>query len=329
LFFDIREVSKFNFAGLRAAQRILRRVLYVNINIRRQKQGIRLPSFQRKLASTEGVMNRRKFMKQSLAAGVGASGALRLDVAKAFAADAPTGGRSVTLAAKPAPISIDLAKTVVMVVDMQNDFGSKGGMFDRAGLDISIIQRAVPPTAKVLAAARSAGIRIVYLKMGFRPDLSDMGAPDSPNYVSHQAIGVGTAVRAPNGAESRILVQDTWNTEIVDDLRPQPSDIVLYKHRYSEFFETDLDDRLKWLGTRSIIFTGCTTSVCVESTLRDAMFHDYSPVLLADCSGEVVGYKLPRSNHEASLLLIEDRFGWVSTSEEFVKALQVTAKASA
>jgi ureidoacrylate peracid hydrolase len=86
-----------------------------------------------------------------------------------------------------------------------------------------------------------------------------------------------------------------------------------------------LDDRLKRLGTRSIIFTGCTTSVCVESTLRDAMFHDYSPVLLADCSGEVVGDNLPRSNHETSLLLIEKRFGRVSTSEEFGKALQAAA----
>jgi ureidoacrylate peracid hydrolase len=274
-------------------------------------------------------MNRRNFMRHSLAAGVAASGALRLDAGKAFAADAPTGhGRSVALAAKPAPITFDLAKTVVMVVDMQNDFGSKGGMFDRAGLDISIIQRAVPPTAKVLTAARSAGIKIVYLKMGFRPDLSDMGTPDSPNWIGHHAIGVGTAMRAPNGTESRILVRDTWNTEIVDELRPQPSDIVLYKHRYSGFFQTDLDDRLKRLGTRYIIFTGCTTGVCVESTLRDAMFRDYSPVLLADCSGEVVGCNLLRSNHDASLLLIEQRFGWVSSSEEFVKALQVTAKSS-
>jgi ureidoacrylate peracid hydrolase len=274
-------------------------------------------------------MDRRKFMKDSLAAGVAASGALPLDAGKSFAADAPDGhGRSITLAAKPAPITLDLAKTVVMVVDMQNDFGSKGGMFDRAGIDIAIIQRAVPPTAKVLAAARSAGIKIVYLKMGFLSDLSDMGAPGSPNWIAHHAVGVGTAMRAPNGTEGRILVRDTWNTEVVDDLKPEPSDIVLYKHRYSGFFQTDLDNRLKQLGTRSIIFTGCTTSVCVESTLRDAMFRDYSPVLLGDCSGEVVGCDLPRSNHDASLTLIADSFGWVSNSEEFVKALQVTAKSS-
>src|SRR5437762_11759543 len=71
--------------------------------------------------------------------------------------------------AKPHPISIDPAKTAVIVVDMQNDFGSKGGMFDRAGIDISGIQEAVAPTASVLACARRAGIKIVYLKMGYRP----------------------------------------------------------------------------------------------------------------------------------------------------------------
>src|ERR1700737_2168774 len=105
-----------------------------------------------RLASTEGAMNRRKFVTQSVAASV----ALCFDTGKTCVDASTGGGRTVTLAAKPRPINLDLAKTVVMVVDMQNDFGSKGGMFDRAGLDISIIQRAVPPTTKVLAAARSA-----------------------------------------------------------------------------------------------------------------------------------------------------------------------------
>jgi ureidoacrylate peracid hydrolase len=216
----------------------------------------------------------------------------------------------------------------VIVVDMQNDFGSKGGMFDRAGLDISIVQHAIPPTAKVLAAARNVGIKVVYLKMGFRPDLSDLGVPDSPNRAHLHEIGVGSPMPAPDGTEGRILVRDTWNTEIVDELRPHTADIVVYKQHYSGFFQTDLDERLKGLGTRAIIFTGCTTSVCVESTIRDAMFRDYSPILLADCTGEVVGCGLSRSNHEASLLLIQERFGWVSTSDEFVKALEVVAKAS-
>jgi len=270
-------------------------------------------------------MNRRKFVKQSVAAGAAVSGALRFRVGEAPATEAPIGGgRSITVAAKPAPISLDLAKTVVMVVDMQNDFGSKGGMFDRDGFDLSIIQRAVPPTANVLAAARKARLKIVYLKMGFKPDLSDMGVPGCPNWISNSADNVGTTIRLPNGKEGRILVRDTWNTDIVDELKPEPADLVMYKHRFSGFFETDLDTNLKRLGTRYIIFTGCTTSICVESTIRDAMFREYCPVLLADCSGEVLGCDLPRTNHDASLLLIEKQFGWVSSSEEFIKALQIT-----
>src|SRR6266480_903496 len=104
-----------------------------------------------------------------------------------------TGSRIVRLEAKPDPIAIDTAKTAVIVVDMQNDFGTKCGMFDRAGVDVSIIEKAVGPTATALAAARNAGIKIIYLKMGYHPDLSDLGAPDSVNRVRHlQRMHVGT-----------------------------------------------------------------------------------------------------------------------------------------
>src|SRR5688572_9040992 len=75
--------------------------------------------------------------------------------------------RTVTLDAKPQAMEIDLSKTAVIVVDMQNDFGSKGGMFERAGIDISMIHAAVAPTSKVLTAARKENLKIIYLKMGF------------------------------------------------------------------------------------------------------------------------------------------------------------------
>src|SRR6266704_4955377 len=228
-----------------------------------------------------------------------------------------------TIEGKPQPITIEIPKTAVIVVDMQNDFGSKGGMFDRAGLDISMIQGVVGPTVKVLTSARQAGAKIVYLKMGFRPDLADLGVSDSPNRVRHLRLGVGKTVRAPNGTESRILIRDTWNTDILSELKPRPDDIVLYKHRFSGFYQTDLDSILNNQGVKYLVVTGCTTSVCVESTVRDAMFRDYLCVLLADCMGEPIGYGLPRSNHEASLLVIQTLFGWVSDSNQFIKALEV------
>jgi ureidoacrylate peracid hydrolase len=230
-----------------------------------------------------------------------------------------------TLDAKPQPITIDAATTAVIVIDMQNDFGAKGGLFDRAGLDISMIQRAVAPTAEVLAAARNAGLKVIYLNMGFRPDLSDLGTPDSPNRVRHLMFGVGKTLQAPDGTESRFLIRDTWNTAVVSELTPEEGEIAIYKHRFSGFYETEFDAVLKKLAIKSLIITGCTTSVCVESTVRDAMFRDYQCILLTDCMGEPIGNDFPRSNHEASLLVMQTLFGWVSDSKKFKRAVETDA----
>ena len=224
--------------------------------------------------------------------------------------------------ARPGPMSLEPKRTAVIVVDMQNDFGSEGGMFARAGIDISGIRGAVAPTAKVLAAARRAGMPVVYLKMAFRPDLSDAGAPDAPNWIKHLPLRAGDAVLAPDGTPSRILIRDTWNTDILADLTPEPGDIVLYKHRFSGFYGTDLDEVLRSRSISSLVFTGCTTSVCVESTLRDAMYRDYRCLLLEDCTAEPIGAGLPRSNHEASLLAVQILFGWTTQSDDLIAALK-------
>jgi ureidoacrylate peracid hydrolase len=205
---------------------------------------------------------------------------------------------------------------------MQNDFGAKGGMFDRAGIDIGPIRKAVEPTARVIAAARKANVAVIYLKMAFRPDLSDAGGPDSPNRLRHQPFRVGERVQSPDGKESRVLIRDTWNTDILKELAPNASDTVIYKTRFSGFYQTDLDDILKRMGIKYLVVTGCTTSVCVESTIRDAMFRDYSCVLPADCTAEPIGAGLSRSNHEASLLVIQTSFGWVSDSKQVAAAIE-------
>jgi len=204
---------------------------------------------------------------------------------------------------------------------MQNDFGAPGGMFARAGIDIRGIRAAVAPTARILAAARAARMGVVYLKMGFRPDLSDLGAADAPNRIKHRPLGVGNKVQSPDGRESRTLVRDTWSTDILDELTPQPGDAVVWKTRYSGFFETELDALLRSRGVRSLLVTGCTTSVCVESTIRDAMFRDYACLLLEDCTAEPIGSGLVRTNHEASLLIVQGLFAWVATSDALVSAL--------
>src|SRR6195256_3779225 len=241
-----------------------------------------------------------------------------------------TSSRIVRIDAKPEAIAIDISKTAVIVVDMQNDFGAKGGAVDLAGIDISGIRKAIAPIAKVLTSARHAGIKIIYLKMAFHPDLSDFGAPDSPNRLKHLPFNVGKSIHAPDGRESRILIRDTWNTDIVDELKPQADDSVIDKHRYSGFYQTDLDATLRKLGIQYLVIVGCTTSVCVESTVRDAMFRDYSCVLLEDCMSQPTPpHGLPGSNHDASLVLAAFSFAWVSKSEQFVTALQAQPVASA
>ncbi len=214
----------------------------------------------------------------------------------------------------------------MLVVDMQNDFGARGGMFDRAGIDISAITATIEPTRRVLAGARAAGLPVVYVKMEHPPDLSNIGPKDGPSRIKHLPLRAGEPVRAPDGSESRILVAGTWNTRILDGLEPEPADIVISKHRYSGFFETNLDEALRELGVTYLLVAGSTTSICVESTVRDAMYRDYSCVVLEDCVAEPLGADLARSNHEASLLNIETLFGWVSSSDAVLGALAQAAQ---
>jgi ureidoacrylate peracid hydrolase len=223
--------------------------------------------------------------------------------------------------ARPSAFPIDPARTAVIVVDMQNDFGSPGGSFDTAGVDISDIRAVVPPTRRVLEAARRNGIAVVYLKMAFKPDLSDAGAPDTPNWIKHLGLRAGAKSSAPDGSPSHFLIRDCWNTDILQELTPKPGDLVLYKHRYSGFFQTALDETLRNRSIDTLVFTGCTTSVCVESTFRDAMFRDYRCLLLEDCTAEPIGAGLARGNHEASLMVLEILFGWIATSASFLAAV--------
>lgn len=231
------------------------------------------------------------------------------------------GDRSLVVAARPEPVECRSDRTAVIVVDMQHDFASPGGMFHRAGIDIGGIQAIVPATAALLDAARAAGVLVVYLKMAFRPDLSDTGGPDSPTWVKHVPLRAGDEVTAPDGTASRILVRDTWNTEIVDELRPHDGDLVLYKHRYSGFYETALDEQLRARGVDTLLVVGATTSVCVESTIRDATFRDYRCLVVEDCIAEPIAADAPRTNHEASLLVLELLFAWITDSASVIAAL--------
>ena len=223
--------------------------------------------------------------------------------------------------ARPSAVQIDCERTAVVVVDMQNDFASDGGMFQRAGIDVTGIRAIVPKIAAVLESARSAGVLVCYLRMGFAADLSDAGRPTSPTWIKHLPLDVGAEVIAPDGTPSRILIRDTWNTRVIDELAPDVADLVIDKHRYSGFHGTGLDEMLRARGIDTLLFTGATTSVCVESTVRDAMMRDFHCVVIEDCVAEPIGETLDRTNHDATLLTLEILFASIARASSVISAL--------
>ena len=253
--------------------------------------------------------------------GAGGVAAVSKEVIKPLSPPTATKARHVLIEARPEPITIDLNKTAVLVIDMQNDFGSKGGMFDLAGIDISGIRAVVPNIKSTLNTARAASLPIIFIKMAFRPDLSDAGPPTGPNLLKHALLNVGKVARAPDGWPTRILIRDNWGTEVIPELRPAAGDGEFYKSRFSGFYRTKLDETLKERGIEALIITGCTTSVCVESTVRDAMFRDYRCLVLEDCAAEPIAANAPRSNHEASLLTMQILFAWISDSGKLASTL--------
>lgn len=235
----------------------------------------------------------------------------------------------VSVNAQPEAIEFDPARTAIIVIDMQHDFGSRGGMFDLAGIDIAPIQAIVPLMRQVLDAGRNAGVSIIYTRQEHNADLSDAGNDRAPHRIKHRRMQIGLAVKAPDGSDSRVLVRDTWNTALLPELAPQEGDLVVTKHRYSAFFETQLDAILRTKRIDTLIVVGTTTSICVESTVRDATFRDYRCLVLRDCTAEPIAWDAVRSNHEASLLTIELLFGWTANGSDLIAALAPTESAAA
>jgi ureidoacrylate peracid hydrolase len=219
------------------------------------------------------------------------------------------------LNAKPAPVEVDLGKAAVVVVDMQNAFATKGGMLDIAGVDISGAARVVRSIKEIVDAGRRAGIPVVFLQMGYKPDLSNSGGPGSPNY--HKELAMHLMNCRPE-LKGKLLTEGTWDFDIVEELRPQPEDIVIVKTRYSGFQGTTLDSQLRMRGIQFLFLTGIATNVCVESTLRHGYFLDYWPLPITDATMQAG----PAALQEATLFNVESFFGWTMQSEEFLAALK-------
>jgi ureidoacrylate peracid hydrolase len=217
-------------------------------------------------------------------------------------------------AAKPEALDVDLRKSAIVVVDMQNAFATRGGMLYLAGADISGAPAVVAAIRGVLERARAAGVPVFYLQMGYQPDLANGGGVESPN--PRKELALCLMARNPEW-KGKLLVEGTWDFAIADELAPHPGDVVILKTRYSGFANTSFDERLRARGIRYLFFTGIATNVCVESTLRDAYFHEYWPILLTDCCLQAG----PESMQQATLYNVESFFGWTMPSGELLANL--------
>jgi len=216
--------------------------------------------------------------------------------------------KPVLLQAEPEPLEIDLKRTAVIVIDMQNAFVSKGGMFDLGGRDISHIPRIIGPNKKIIEVARAKNVKVVYAVHRLTHDVREVG-PLS-RYRFNPAWG-NPEMR--NGS----ILEGTWGTEIIDELKPREDEMVIVKRRFSAFSGTELDMMLKTFDIRYLIFTGVATNICVESSLRDASHLQYLPVLVSDAVAAS-----PPSRQQASVDNIKEVFGWVTKSESVLDVLK-------
>ncbi len=200
-------------------------------------------------------------------------------------------------------LEIEPKKLAFLIIDVENDFLSEGGMFHALGADMSAARQIIEPIKKVSAACRKAGAKVIYTRQCFRPDFCDMGGVWDETLPDEKRVGY--------------LIKDTWRTAFVEELSPQNGDIIIEdKHLYSAFYQTDLEHILRALGIEVIMFAGMTTGVCVESTLRDAFFRQFRCILLSDCAWE----KSP-DLQAASEKVVKINFGYVTSSEEVLKGL--------
>jgi ureidoacrylate peracid hydrolase len=223
----------------------------------------------------------------------------------------------VTIPARPEALTVKPAETAVIVVDMQNAYATEGGYVDLAGFDIAGASAAVAQTKKVIEAARAAGILVIFFQNGWDKGYVEAGGLGSPNWHKSNAL---KTMRARPELAGTLLAKGTWDYALVDELTPQPDDIVIPKTRYSGFFNTNIDSVLRSRGIRTLVFTGVATNVCVESSLRDAFHLEYFGVVLEDATHHLG----PDFIQQASLYNIEKFFGWVSTVADFCGAVSQT-----
>ncbi|HEX3246346.1 MAG TPA: isochorismatase family cysteine hydrolase [Chloroflexota bacterium] len=219
----------------------------------------------------------------------------------------------LSVTADPYEFELDPRTTVLMLIDFQRDFVDPGGFGEALGNDVSLLRRAVPPTQRVLAAARQAGLFVIHTREGHRTDLAD--CPPTKLARGKLENGIGDP-----GRMGRILVRGEYGHDIVDQLKPIEGEPIIDKPGKGAFYSTDLDRVLTNQGIKQLVVCGVTTEVGVHTTVREANDRGYDALVLEDC---VASY-FPEFQ-EVGIKMIKAQggiFGWVSSSEDFIGALQ-------
>jgi nicotinamidase-related amidase len=214
--------------------------------------------------------------------------------------------------AEPYEFKFDPHTVALVIIDMQRDFVEPGGFGEALGNDVALLRQAVPPTRRLLAAARKAGLYVIHTREGHRGDLSDLWPAKKERGRHRTTIGD----RGPMG---RILVRGEYGHEIIEELKPRPGEPIVDKPGKGAFYATDLNEILKSRGIRQLIVCGVTTEVCVNTTVREANDRGYDCLVIEDC---VASY-IPEL-HVAALAMIKAQggiFGWVASSAAILPVL--------
>ncbi|MEI4487474.1 isochorismatase family cysteine hydrolase [Frigidibacter sp. MR17.14] len=181
------------------------------------------------------------------------------------------------LDARPFPLDFDPATTALIVIDMQRDFIEPGGFGASLGNDVTLLQAIVPTVADLIAGCRAAGIAVIHTRECHRPDLAD--CPPAKRLRGSPSLRIGDP-----GPMGRVLIMGEPGAEIVPELAPAPGEIVIDKPGKGAFYATDLGAHLARMGTRTLIFAGVTTEVCVQTTMREANDRGFDCLLATDAT---------------------------------------------
>lgn len=217
-----------------------------------------------------------------------------------------------TVAALPFALVFDPATTALIVIDMQRDFIEAGGFGASLGNDVTRLQAIVPTTARLIAAARRAGIAVIHTRECHAPDLSD--CPPAKLNRGSPSLRIGD-----QGPMGRVLIAGEPGAGIVPDLAPLQGELVIDKPGKGAFYATDLGAHLARLGTKTLIFAGVTTEVCVQTTMREANDRGFECLLAEDATESY----FPEFK-AATLAMIRAQgaiVGWTATTSQIEAAL--------